>query len=274
MQVIAIGGPAGAHPGVHRVERVLGDVVDAVAGLPADDVVLTTRDEPGRRVARAARLVLGAERIGALHVDVPVTAWAVALAGLASPGLTASSARAVADEVLARTTTRALVSSVASLHSPAPTVRQHAGSYLPRTAFVVEPGRDGADGVVRRYRGELGVPDGGDLLVVARSGRPVLRDGEPDPLPRTPDTELDDVGAVWPASRWLEASTVAGTLGAAVAAALAQSYRWGACDACGRAVAGACIFCDIAERRTDTVQQPQPQPQKQPQTQTQQGAIR
>src|SRR5690606_12994742 len=107
-----------------------------------------------------------------------------------------------------------------------PTVRQHAGSYLPRTAFVVEPGRDGADGVVRRYRGELGVPDGGDLLVVARSGRPVLRDGEPDPLPRTPDTELDDVGAVWPASRWLEASTVAGTLGAAVAAALAQSYRW------------------------------------------------
>ncbi|MFI9489490.1 hypothetical protein ACIG47_24090 [Promicromonospora sp. NPDC052451] len=249
MQVIAIGGPVGAHPGARRVGRTLGEVVDAVAALRADDVVLTTRDEPARRVARSTRLVLGPERIGVLHVDAPMTAWAVLLAGLCSPGLTASAARAVADEVLSRTTTRVLLSSVASLHRPTPTFRQHAGSYLPRTAFVVDPGRGSTRGTVRRFRGSLGVPDGGDLLVVARSPRPVVPDDDGTLLPRSPDAELVAAEPGWTATRWLEASTVEGSLGAAVATALSRSYLWGACDACGRAVAGACVFCDIAERR-------------------------
>jgi hypothetical protein len=245
LQVIAIGGPEGVHPAVHRTDRALGAVVDAVAELPADDVVLATRDEQARKVARAARLVLGAERVGVLHVDAPCTAWAVMLAGISASGLTASSARAVADEVLARTTTRALVSSVASLHRPAPTFRQHAGSYLPGTAFVVDAGR----GTVGRFRGNLGVPDGGDVLVVARSARPVVREEDGALLPRTPDTELTGVGDGWPAARWLEVSTIDGSLGAAVTTALSRSYLWGACDACGRAVTAACIFCDIGERR-------------------------
>lgn len=248
LQVIAIGGPEGVHPAVHRADRTLGAVVDAVAGLPADDVVLATRDEPARKVARSARLVLGAERVGVLHVDTPSTAWAVMLAGISAPGLTASSARAVADEVLARTTTRALVSSVASLNSPTPTFRQHAGSYLPGTAFVVDAGR----GTVRRFHGSLGVPDGGDVLVVARSARPVVREEDAELLPRTPDTELTGAAPAWPAARWLEASTIDGSLGAAVTTALSRSYLWGACDACGRAVAGPCIFCDIEERRART----------------------
>lgn len=248
MQVIAIGGAEGLHPAVHRVERTLRAVVDVVAGLPADDVVLATRDEPARRVARSVRLVLGPERIGLLHVDTPVTAWAVLLAGLSSQGLTASSARAVADEILSRTTTRALLSSVASLNRPSPTFRQHAGSYLPRTAFVV----DAARGTVARFRGRLGVPDGGDLLVVARSARPVVRDTDEDLLPRRPDTELAGMPAGWPAARWLEVSTVDGALGSAVANALSRSYLWGACDTCGRAVGRACIFCDITERRART----------------------
>lgn len=245
MQVIAIGGSEGVHPAVHRVEPALGEVVEAVAGLLADDVVLATRGEPARKVSRAARLILGPERIGLLHVDVPVTAWAVMLEGLSAQGLTASSARAVADGVLSRTTTRALLSSVASLQRPTPTFRQHAGSYLPRTAFVVDTGR----GTVARFRGRLGVPDGGDTLVVARSSRPVVRDEDGDLLPRTPDTELTAAQAGWSASRWFEVSTIDGALSTAVATALSRSYLWGACDACGRAVSGACIFCDITERR-------------------------
>ncbi|GAB2495195.1 hypothetical protein GCM10027063_38040 [Promicromonospora xylanilytica] len=259
MQVIAIGGPEGVHPAVHRVEPTLAAVTEAVAGLLADDVVLTTRDEAARRLARSARLVLGPERIGLLHVDVPVTAWAVMLAGLSAQGLTASSARAVADEVLSRTTTRALVSSVASLQRPTPTFRQHAGSYLPRTAFVVDTGR----GTVGRFSGRFGVPDGGDLLVVARSARPVVRDEDADLLPRTPDTELTDADAGWTASRWLEVSTIDGALGTAVAGALSRSYLWGACDACGRAVAGACIFCDITERRARTARPDRGEPSRQ-----------
>lgn len=258
MQVIAIGGPEGLHPAVHRVETALGAVVEAVADLLADDVVLATRDEPARKVARSARLVLGPERIGLLHVDVPVTAWAVLLEGLSAQGLTASSARAVADEVLSHTTTRALLSSVASLQRPTPTFRQHAGSYLPRAAFVIDTGR----GTVARFSGRLGVPDGGDVLVVARSVRPVVRDEDEDLLPRTPDTELTVADAGWSASRWFEVSTIDGALSTAVANALSRSYLWGACDACGRAVAGACIFCDITERRARTARPDRGEPSR------------
>lgn len=245
MQVIAIGAPDGVHPAVHRVGRSLGEVLTAVAGLLADDVVVATRDAGARDVARSARLVLGSERVGLLHVDAPVTAWAVLLAGISTEGLTASAAQAVATEVLARTDTRVLLSSVASLDRPTPTFRQHAGSYLPRTAFVVDPAR----GAVGRFRGRLGLPDGGDPLVVARSARPVVPAGDGDLLPRGPDTTLTGVLPGWPAARWLEASTVVGALSSAVATAVSSSYRWGACDVCGRAVAGACIFCGVTDRR-------------------------
>jgi hypothetical protein len=258
VQVIAIGGSEGVHPAVHRVEPTLGAVVEAVAGLLADDVVLATRDEPARKVARSARLVLGPERIGLLHVEVPVTAWTVLLAGLSAQGLTASSARAVADEVLSRTTTWALLSSVASLQRPTPTFRQHLGGYLPRTAFVVDLGR----GTVARFRGHLAVPDGGDVLVVARSARPVVRERDGDLLPRTPDTELAGADAGWSASRWFEVSTIDGALGGAVASALSRSYLWGACDACGRAVARTCIFCDITERRARTARPDRGEPSR------------
>lgn len=245
MQVIAIGAPEGVHPAVHRVGRTLDEVLTAVSGRLADDVVVATRDAGARDVARSARLVLGPERVGLLHVDAPVTAWAVALAGISTEGLTASAAQAVATEVLGRTATRVVLSSVAGLHRPTPTFRQHAGSYLPRTAFVVDPAR----GAVRRFRGELGLPDGGDLLVVARSARPVVPLDDGELLSRGPDTALTGALPGWPAARWFEASTVVGALSSAVASAVSASYRWGACEVCGRAVAGACIFCGVTERR-------------------------
>jgi hypothetical protein len=245
VQVIAIGAPDGLHPAVHRVGHTLDEVLTAVAGLLADDVVVATRDEDARKVARSARLVLGSERIGLLHVDATVTAWAVVLAGISTAGLTASAAQAVATEVLSRTATRVLLSSVASLNRPTPTFRQHAGSYLPRTAFVVDPGR----GTVGRFGGRLGLPDGGDMLVVARSARPVVPLDDGDLLPSGPATALTGALPGWPAARWLEATTLDGALSSAVAGAISASYRWGACDVCGRAVAGACIFCGVTERR-------------------------
>lgn len=247
MLVIAIGAPDGVHHAIRRADATLDAVVAAVASLPDGDIVLATRDEPGRRVARSARLVLGPERLGLLHVEAPVTAWAVMLAGLVTGGLTASSARAVADVVLARVTTRALVSSVASLESPAPTFRQHAGSLLPRTAFVVDPGR----GTVGRFLEHLGLPSGGDMLVIARSPKPVVPDAT-DLLPRPADVELVGMRAEWPAARWFEASTIDGPLSWAVASAASTSHRWSACEVCGRAATETCIFCDIAARPTRT----------------------
>jgi hypothetical protein len=243
MLVVAIGAPDGVHPAVRRADATLDSVIAVLADLPAGDVVLATRDERSRKVARSARLVLGPERLGLLHVETPVTAWAVMLAGLVTGGLTASSARAVADVVLARLTTRALVSSVASLESPTPTFRQHAGSLLPRTAFVVDPGR----GTVARFHQELGIPSGGDMLVVARSPKPVVPDAT-DLLPRPADAELVGAEPDWHAARWLEVSTIDGPLSWAVASAASGSHRWFACEVCGRAASGTCIFCDIALR--------------------------
>lgn len=247
MLVIAIGAPDGVHPAVCRSDPTLDAVVAVLADLPAGDVVLATRDAQARKVARAARLVLGPERLGLLHIDTHVTAWAVVLAGLVTGGLTASSARAVADVVLARITTRALVSSVASLESPTPTFRQHAGSLLPRTAFVVDPGR----GTVGRFHEKLGIPSGGDMLVVARSAKPVVP-GTADLLPRPADGELVGAEPGWHAARWFEASTIDGPLSWAVASAASGSHRWSACAVCGRAATGTCIFCDIAVRPART----------------------
>ena len=247
MLVVAIGAPDGVHPAVRRAGTTLDSVVDSLADLPGGDVVLATRDDRARRVARSVRLALGPERLGLLHVETPVTAWAVVLAGLATGGLTASSARAVADVVLARITTRALVSSVASLERPTPTFRQHAGSLLPGTAFVVDPGR----GTVGRFHERLNLPSGGDMLVVARSPKPVVP-GATDLLPRPADAELVGAEPDWHAARWFEASTIDGPLSWAVASAASGSHRWSACEVCGRAATRTCIFCDVAVRPTRT----------------------
>lgn len=241
MLVVAIGAPEGVHPSVRRADPTLDSVITAVSELPDGDVVLATRDAHGREVAQSVRLVLGADRLGLLHLNTPVTAWAVVLAGLATPGLTASAARAVADVVLARTTTRALLSSVASLDRPTPTFRQHAGSLLPGTTFVVDPGR----GTVGRFADYLGIPHGGDLLVVARSTRPVVPDAD-HLLPRAPDTELTGAQVGWPAPRWFEASTIVGALSGAVVGAASELHRWAACDVCGRVAPRSCIFCGLS----------------------------
>ncbi|WP_407318723.1 hypothetical protein UQW22_18635 [Isoptericola halotolerans] len=241
--MIAIGAPEGVHPAVRRTAPDLADVATTAAAMLADDVVLVTRDEESRKVARSARLVLGPEHVGLLHVTAPVTAWAVVLSGLASGDLPASSASAVSEAVLARTTTRVLLSSVASLDRPAPTLRQHLGSYLPRTAFVVDPDR----GTVGRFSGRLGIPDGGDLLVVARSGRAVVRGAESELLPREPDVDLGVPATSWRAARWMEVSTLDGAVCDVAAGAL--SARPEVCDACGRDASVTCVFCQVADRR-------------------------
>lgn len=260
MLIVAIGAPDGVHPSVRRADPTLDGVVSAVESLPDGDVVLATRDVRGHEAARSARLVLGPDRLGLLHLDTPVTAWAVVLASLVTPGLTASTARAVADVVLARTTTRAILSSVASLDRPTPTFRQHAGSLLPGTAFVVDPGR----GTVGRFAEYLGIPDGGDTLVVARSARPVVQDVD-RLLPRAADTELGEVEEGWPAARWFEASTVDGALGGAVVSAASELDRWPACDVCGRVAPGTCIFCGLTTSpvraaASDRPERPHPSP--------------
>ncbi|MBL0885455.1 hypothetical protein [Myceligenerans indicum] len=244
MLVVAIGAPEGVHASVHRADPTLESVVAAIRRLPVDDVVLATRDEAARKVARSARLVLGPERLAILHLEVHLTAWAVILAGLTTPALPAASARAVADDVLSRVVTRALVSTVTSLAEPTPTFRQHAGSLLPTSAFVVDPGR----GTVGRFLGHLGVPDG-ETIVVARSPRPVVP-GVDALLPHPADVELGGPhglpAAEWPAPRWFEVSSLDAPLTTTIANVASGFFRWPACDVCGRAAPESCLFCDVA----------------------------
>ncbi|MBE1878571.1 hypothetical protein [Myceligenerans pegani] len=250
MLVVAIGAPDGVHTSVHRADPTLESVVAAIRRLPVDDLVLATRDEESRRVARSARLVLGSERLALLHLDVHLTAWAVVLAGLTTPALPAASARAVADDVLSHVFTRAVVSTVASLEKPAPTFRQHAGSLLPTSAFVVDPGR----GTVGRFLGHLGVPDG-EMIVVARSPKPVVPEAD-GLLPHPADVDLGGPhglrAAEWPAPRWFEVSSLDAPLTSTITNVASGFFRWPACDVCGRAAPESCLFCDVAARSART----------------------
>lgn len=250
MLVIAIGAPDGVHAAVHRADPTLESVVAAVHRLPADDIVLATRDEDARKVARAVRLVLGSERLALLHLDVQLTAWAVVLTALTTPALPAAAARAVADDVLSHVFTRAIVSTVTSLEQPAPTFRQHAGSLLPHSAFVVDPRR----GTVGRFLGHLGIPDG-EIIVVARSLRPVVPEAH-GLLPHPADVELGGPQglrtAEWPAPRWFEASSLDAPLTSTITTVASGFFRWPACDVCGRAAPESCLFCDVAARPART----------------------
>ncbi|GAA1850003.1 hypothetical protein [Myceligenerans crystallogenes] len=269
MLVVAVGAPAGVHSGVHRADRTLDSVVAAVRRLPADDVVLVTRDDEARLVARSARLVLGSERLAHLHLaGARLTAWALVLAGLSTPALPASSASAVADDVLANVHTRAILSTVASLGDPVPTFRQHAGSLLPNSAFLVDTRR----GTVGRFQGRLGLPEG-ELLAVARSPRPVVPEATiPGLLPRTADADLGPQPArpaSWPAPRWFEASVLLTPLTATITGVATGFLRWPSCEVCGRATPAACLFCGVGG--PDTVAAPAaattPSPASDPQEQ-------
>ena len=245
MLVVAIGAPPGVHDAVHRADPTLDSVVAAIGRLPADDVVLATRDPEARAVARAARLVLGSERLAILHLaDVRVTAWAILLGGLSTPALPAASARAVAESLLANIRTRAILSTVASLSDPTPTFRQHAGSLLPNAAFVVDTVR----GTVGRFQGVLALADG-EQIVVARSARPVVPDADAL-LPREADVELDlprtARAAQWPAPRWFEASALVAPFTSTLTDVTSRFFRWPACGVCGRSAPEACLFCDVA----------------------------
>lgn len=247
--VVAVNAPEGVPSAVRRAEPTLESVLAALDGVRSDDVVLATRDGAARGTARSARLVLGAERLATLDLTgVPLTAWALVLGALTQHVLPASSARAVADEVLGHIRTRALLSSVASLTTPTPTFRQHAGSLLPQSAFVVDTVR----GTVGRFLGSLGLPDG-ESIATARSARPVVPTTD-DLLPRPADVDLGvpagPRSAGWPASRWFEASVLDTPLTTTTTGIVARIPGWARCDVCRRPVPGACPFCDVTTGTT------------------------
>ncbi|MBO3088541.1 hypothetical protein [Cellulomonas dongxiuzhuiae] len=207
----------------------------------AENVLVVATDRPGLEAARAARLVLGGERLGLLHHPVPPTASFVALAALRMlPPVALGLAPALLAAVTHDSRTAALVSSVSALDKPRPTMSLDLASRLPGSVFRVDWT---AQTVTRSDAIDLPV---GIAAVTTASERPV-RDVDAAAWGPT-QIQLDTDGAFWGAKRWFEATVLLRPLEETVGAlvrpdVVAAAHR---CASCGRHVAGdLCVFCQI-----------------------------
>lgn len=238
--ILAVGAPEGVPPAAHAVPCSTDAVVDAVRATEGD-VLLAVRDTEGRRVARATRLALGAERVGILYTPSPFTAWvaAIQVLGAMPPDVELSRAAEIASALSAALHTRVVLSSVASLEKPSPTLNQHLRGALPGGRFLV----DLRAGTVETFSGTLDADS--PLVVVARSEKPVV-DGLGNNWPEG-RAEIGAVEAGWKASRWLEVTTLDEEQWYGATARLRRPGAWiPRCPACDRAGSLAtCLFCDI-----------------------------
>lgn len=205
----------------------------------AEPVLIVAADRAGEEAARAARLVLPDRGPGVLLHDAPPTAFFVAVAALRMlPPVALGMAPALLDAVAHDTRTAALVSSVAALRRPRPSVALDLASRLPGSVFRV----DWTAQTVGRGQA-LDLP-AGFAAITSAGERPVV-DGAG--VGGT-QVELTTDGSFWGAKRWYEATvllrpledTVADQVRPDVVAAL------GRCASCGRPVAGdRCVFCQI-----------------------------
>lgn len=158
----------GRDPGC-RIETL--DVADPAAIVdrltrrdPAEGelvVVVPSWDrDPLLRCVRTARLALADARVVVHELDLPPLAGGICLT------LAAATSRVRAGRLLDRieraasaVTTSAWLGSVTGLHRPAPSVVQHALSWLPWTRFGVRLDRPGQPGEIVRLRGGEPLPD-------------------------------------------------------------------------------------------------------------------
>jgi hypothetical protein len=237
--IVAIGAPPGAPIAAYTAPSELDPVVEAVRALPGD-VLLATRDDESRRVARAVRLLLGADRVGLLHTPLPYTAWAATLHVLATMPDDVETSRAgeIAAAVSGTLRTHVVLSSVAALDHPTPTFAQHVRGLLPGALFDV----DLVAGAVRRFSGALAVQS--SLVVVARSAK-ALPQGLDDRLPAN-RLDLGTVDAGWRAARWIEVTALDDERWYAASAVVRRPGAAALCPTCGRrGSAPACLFCEI-----------------------------
>ncbi|MER7796870.1 hypothetical protein [Microbacterium sp. NPDC096154] len=234
--IIAVGQAPGAPSAVRPVADALPEIIDAVQSVEGD-VLLLTREPEARRLSRAARLTLGAERVALHHADAPLTAWVLAL-HLVEPLAAAwpvGQLGAAVDAALHAVRTRVVLSSLTTLEAPAPTLAQHLTSMLPGTAYEV----DLTAGTIQTARTAMALH--GPTAVIARSDRPVhkaYRDWQP------PGLVLPGARAGWRAARWCEASEA--PIPAAALNDVFASLPGGRCPVCDRVGSSrSCLFCDV-----------------------------
>ncbi|MDQ0426309.1 hypothetical protein [Cellulomonas iranensis] len=217
-------------------------VVAALLALDPEAPVLVVADSTaGRDAARAARLVLGQERVGVLAHEVPPTAFFVAVAALQMlPDIALGLAPSVLEGLGEGVRTVALVSSVAALERPRPSVALDLASRLPGSVFRV----DWTAQTISRDQA-LDLPAGVATIATA-SERPVVAAGLPQPAQAHVDLATD--GAFWGAKRWYEATVVVRALEETVEERLSPSFVAAVprCASCARLATGpSCLFCQI-----------------------------
>jgi hypothetical protein len=226
----------------HTPSLSAGDVVDALAGVPAGDVLLVAG---GAQAAHAARIALSTLRrsdVAVIEVSGSPTRRHAVRLGLE---LLWPDAYGCADIVLAAVdaecSTRVLVSSVASLSDPNPHLADHVASWLPGRFFAVDVD---AGEIVRTRTAELVVPAGEFAVLASQWSR-----SEPPELVALPHSQIELVGppgsARWRAKHWLEVTVMRTPIVDTVQRTLAASQPR-ACPSCARAVTGIrCRFCGI-----------------------------
>lgn len=217
-------------------------VVEAVLTLAGDEPVLAVvTDAPGRDAARAARLVLGATRLGIVEHVVPPTALFLSVAALRMiPPIALGLAPSVLDGIAQESSTVALLSSVTALERPRPSVAMDLASRLPGSVFRVDWG---SQTIAREST--LDLPSG-VAVVTTSSERPVAEIG--DVAAGATRLQLSTDGSFWGAKRWYEATVLRRTLEESVGARLSPSVVAATprCLSCTRLVAGPhCVFCQI-----------------------------
>ncbi|WP_418277924.1 hypothetical protein ACNHYB_08165 [Isoptericola jiangsuensis] len=213
-------------------------MVEAINGLTGE-VLLVSRDQTGRSVARSARLAVGGSRLAHLHVPCRATQWAVVLGMLVRLSDAAmGGSRAVAEGLLFKMRTQLVLSSVAALDRPSPSLGQHVASYWPPATFLV----DLSAGTVAPFRRTLDVMHHG--IVLARSSKAVVPAELVQRLPAT-RMEIRVPESEWNARRWLEVTSM-DVSPDDVTSHVLHSGRWVRCDACGRpGLSSRCLFCEV-----------------------------
>lgn len=231
-------GPAAAAAGGDRSAAVL--------------IVATAARAGSEAVARRLRGLARGCDVALVVLDAPLTAvdlTARVVADLA-PALPPDLVPEFARRVAAATLTAAVLNDVSRLHTPAPSLLQHARSYLPGACFVVTPdqrivaGREAAAAEWKnlmaavspvRLAGDASSPAQADFLAAlpgataTRAGRP----GRRDPY--------------WGARNWLEVAWL--TQPAPALAAQVDAEATTLCGNCARrSVTPVCPYCSAVTR--------------------------
>ncbi len=247
---IVVGGVAHVPPGAGHAPADLSGLLTALGHARADGATLLVAvTEEGLAAARSARVGLADPDLGVLECLVPPTRVFLVAAALATlPAMALGLASAVIRAVEQATTTRALLSSVAGLTRPRPSLWLDATSYLPGRTYLV----DWDVGSVSTGSSLDLAP--GRLAVVNRSAKPL---DPAEPLFAGERVDLTSDGTFWGAKRWWEVSVMASSLDDVVDRALVPDAvaAMPECPSCGRASSGeVCAFCQIpVAARTEPV---------------------